>query len=138
MVKSIELPSGEVVSQYELIIPDGNFSWDEATKGFTRIPSNISIESRIYKAAKMMEWVRTQLGGHPIHISSWYRPPAINSSVGGSIKSRHLYGDGVDFYCTHIKPWTIYNKINREWDKGGLHAYKTFVHIDCRGYKARW
>lgn len=138
MSKTIKLPSGEFVQTYELILPDGHFTWLEVTKDGTRIPETIEIEKSIYEAAKMMEWVRYELGSYPLHVTSWYRPPNVNRSVGGVSNSRHLFGDGVDFFCNHLTPNSIYNRLKNKWKSGGLHAYKTFVHIDKRGHKARW
>lgn len=135
---TIKLPSGEYVQPFELILPDGHFTWAEATKQGSRIPVDIKVEKRIYEAAKMMELVRYELGSYPLYITSWYRPKDVNRKVGGVSNSRHIFGDGVDFFCNHLSPYTVFKKLDKIWDKGGLHAYKKFVHIDKRGFKARW
>lgn len=135
---SATLPSGEHITAYELVIPDGHFAWHEVTKQMTRIPSTIAIEKRVYEAAKMMEQIRFRLGSYPLYVNSWIRDSYTNKMVGGSPKSRHLYGDAVDFYCNHISPIQIYKILDSYWEKGGLAVYKNHVHIDCRGYEARW
>ena len=119
-------------------MPDGHFTWSEATKQGSRIPITIEVEKRIYEAAKMMEFVRYELGSYPLHVTSWYRPEDINRKVGGVSNSRHIFGDGVDFFCNHLSPYIMFKKLDMLWNEGGLHAYKKFVHIDKRGYKARW
>lgn len=138
MTKSITLPSSEVVFGTELIIPDGHFNWNEATKNLKIRPVQIAVETNIYEAAKMMEQVRYELGSFPLHVTSWYRNYDHNRKVGGSSKSLHLQGRAVDFYCLYLTPKEIFNILDKKWDKGGLSAYKSHVHIDCRGYKARW
>lgn len=137
--KSIVLPSGEVVFGSETIIPDGNFQWKEATHNLTRIPKNISIEGNIYKAAHEIEKVRKILGNEPIIIESWLRDWAANSKIpGAASSSRHLFGDGIDFRCLHLSPKQIYVALEKWHLKGGLAVYKSHVHIDWRGVKARW
>lgn len=138
MSELITLPSGEIVQTYELVLPDGHFTWSEVTKNGARIPNTIEVEKRIYEAAKMMEWVRYELGSYPLYVTSWFRPDDVNRRVGGVSNSRHIFGDGVDFRCNHLNPNVIYKKLKDSWSDGGLHAYKSFVHIDKRGYKARW
>jgi hypothetical protein len=48
--------------------------------------------------AERMEAVR-ELLGHPIHINSGYRSPALNAAVGGAVNSAHMSGHAVDFIC---------------------------------------
>jgi len=45
-----------------------------------------------------MEAVRALLG-HPIHINSGYRSPALNKAVGGVPNSAHMSGYAADFIC---------------------------------------
>ncbi len=137
--KSIILPSGEVVFGDETIIPDGHFQWKEVTHNQTRIPKNISIEGRIYKTAHELEKIRKILGNKPIKITSWYRDKIANDKTPGAASaSRHLYGDGVDFCCFHMSPREIYAELDKWHKTGGLAVYKTHVHIDFRGVRARW
>jgi zinc D-Ala-D-Ala carboxypeptidase len=51
------------------------------------------------KTAAHMEQVRTLLGGNAIVISSGYRSPALNKSIGGAATSQHTKGEAVDFTC---------------------------------------
>ena len=137
--KSIILPSGEVIFGQETVIPDGHFKWYEVTSNQTRIPKNIAIEGRIYKTAHELEKVRRILGNKPILIHSWYRDETANMRVPGAAhNSRHLFGDGVDFSCSHLSPKQIYAELNKWHQNGGLAVYLKHVHIDWRGTKARW
>lgn len=137
--KSIVLPSGEIVFARDPIIPDCHFYWSEATHSLTRIPKNIVIEGNIYKAACEMEKIRKILGNFPLQIHSWYRNEAANKQTPKSAtNSRHLHGDGIDFSCKLLSPDVIFNKLNSQHIHGGLAKYKTHIHIDFRGRKARW
>ena len=49
--------------------------------------------------AEAMEDIRRILGDRVISISSGYRCPALNRSVGGAVSSAHLLGHAVDFNC---------------------------------------
>lgn len=133
------LPSGKTVMLASSIIPNGNFTWNEATRQGQRRPLTVVIENRIIAIASALEEVRKFLGGQPMRIHSWYRPPSINQSVGGARDSRHLYGDAVDFSISTITPRTVYKKLDNWWGaRGGLGDSAVFTHIDLRGNDARW
>lgn len=55
--------------------------------------------ANLRRTAAMLEQVRTLLGNKPIVISSGFRSAAVNSLVGGSLKSAHLSGLAADFTC---------------------------------------
>lgn len=115
------------------------FTWAEATKGLTRIPTSSAITANIVKAARYMDEVRRFLGDRPITVNSWYRDPVSNRAVGGVSNSQHLTGLAVDFVVSGIHPLDVCAKLDA-WhgDKGGLGRYEVFTHIDLRGHKARW
>lgn len=137
---SIRLPGFQGV--YYLanpILPNGNFTWAEATHNGSRIPANAGVVYGIIRIAKAMEEVRKRLGNRPIRINSWYRDPATNRRVGGASRSRHLNGDAVDFVVSGIHPYDVYDRLNGWWgSKGGLASATVFTHLDTRGYNARW
>ncbi|MEO1392052.1 MAG: D-Ala-D-Ala carboxypeptidase family metallohydrolase [Cyanobacteria bacterium J06634_5] len=123
----------------EPIVPNGNFTWAEATKNGSRIPQSRSIVYGIIRVARVMEEVRSRLGDRPIRINSWYRDPATNRAVGGARYSRHLSGDAIDFVVIGLHSYTVYDRLNRWWgSQGGLASSSIFTHIDTRGYYARW
>ena len=144
----MHLPSGSVVEPNTPIYPGSNFTWDEATKNCTRpiqdliikdrlISSAIAIEGKIIATAKRLDKVRSQLGNRPIYVNSWYRPPHINARVGGAVWSRHQYGDAVDIVSYYFTPVDICKALEVQ-HPGGLGKYPGFIHLDWRGYKARW
>lgn len=55
--------------------------------------------ANLYRTAAMLEQVRALLGNKPLVISSGFRSAAVNSLVGGSLKSAHLLGLAADFTC---------------------------------------
>ncbi len=146
----MKLPSGKTVNPRTPIYDGSHFTWGEATKNCSRNCENAyynsqlligtkEIEQNIVKLAKYLDLVRQQLGGHPITINSWYRPPNVNKRVGGASRSRHLFGDAADIVCPYVKPSQVYRTLNK-WhgNNGGLGKYYSFTHIDLRGYNARW
>ena len=143
----MHLPSGKKVRSATPIYPGSNFTWGEATRRCTRhlkdliINGNLviaseDIEVKIVETAKKLDEVRHKLGSRPLYVNSWYRPSHINARVGGSKWSRHQFGDAVDIRSGYLSPHQIYDLI-KDHD-GGLGRYYGFVHIDWRGYRARW
>ncbi|MBE9128721.1 MULTISPECIES: D-Ala-D-Ala carboxypeptidase family metallohydrolase [unclassified Coleofasciculus] len=121
------------------IIPDGNFTWAEATHGGTRMPPNQATVDAIVRIAKLAQRARDRIG-RPFIITSWYRPPHINRAVGGAKYSRHLVGDAMDFICESLSGNQLYWTLEPWWP-GGLGRYTKFpnlCHIDARNYRARW
>jgi hypothetical protein len=92
--------------------------------------------------AAFLERVRRQFGGRPIIITSGYRPPAINRSVGGASGSEHLFdapGAGaVDFYVKGADINAVQAWCDREWPYSlGYGAPKGFVHLGIRRGRPR-
>jgi len=123
----------------EPIVPNGNFTWGEATKNGRRIPVSRDVAYGIIRIARVMEEVRSRLGDRPIRVNSWYRDPASNRAVGGARYSRHMSGDAIDFVVIGLHAYTVYDRLNSWWgSQGGLASSSIFTHIDARGYYARW
>ena len=72
---------------------------DEAVRrGIRNVPGPAAI-ARGRNSAAGMERVRVALNDEPINVTSWYRSPALNAAIGGSVNSDHMRGDAVDFKC---------------------------------------
>lgn len=92
----------------------------------------------------ILETVRMHFDA-PVTITSGPRCRAYNKKVGGADKSEHRIIDGedtdaVDFVVKGHTPQEVYMYL-----KGlpyanllGIGKYKTFTHVDTRGYAARW
>lgn len=86
----------------------------------------------------VLQKIRTHFG-KSVTITSAYRTPRHNSSVGGTTYSQHLYGKAADIKISGVSP----NKIAAYAEKllpgkGGVGIYNTFTHIDVRGNCSRW
>ncbi|WP_072621180.1 D-Ala-D-Ala carboxypeptidase family metallohydrolase [Spirulina major] len=121
------------------IVPNGNFTWTEATKGGTRMPTSQTTVDAIVRVAKLAQQARDRVN-RPFLVTSWYRPPHINRAVGGVSDSRHIVGDAIDFVCEGLSGNQLYWLLDPWWP-GGLGRYTRFphlCHIDARSYRARW
>jgi GH24 family phage-related lysozyme (muramidase) len=92
--------------------------------------------------AAFMERCRTQFGGKPVVITSGYRPPAINRSVGGASSSEHLYNapsvGAVDFYIQGASIQAVQDWCDKQWPYSlGYGAPKGFVHLGIRQGRPR-
>lgn len=80
-----------------------HFTLEEAVLSQTALRKGIDntptpeVLANMTDAASRLEEVRTLLGGAPMHISSWFRCPKLNSAVGGSVTSAHVQGYAIDF-----------------------------------------
>jgi hypothetical protein len=116
----------------------GEFALDQEARRFHH-------QHQIDTAAELaafLERVRQQFGGRPIVITSGYRPPAINRSVGGASGSEHLFdapGVGaVDFYVAGSNITNVQHWCDREWPYSlGYGAPKGFVHLGIRRGRPR-
>lgn len=127
------------IQLYASIIPNGNFTWAEATRGGTRMPPNQATVDAIVRIARLAQLARDRLG-RPFRVTSWYRPREINAQVGGASHSRHIVGDAIDFYCDGLTGNQVYWALDPWW-QGGLGRYRKYpnlVHLDARGHRARW
>jgi uncharacterized protein YcbK (DUF882 family) len=107
--------------------------------GSYRQPANPGVVYNIIRIAEVMQNVKGLFGGAPVVVNSWYRDPVTNRRVGGASQSRHMVGDAVDFHIPGVSLVNVYNRLDPWWaSRGGLARGQGFVHIDGRGYRARW
>lgn len=137
--KSFRLP-GYTSTFYtdQPIIAGGNFTWGEATKNATRIPDRKQYVDNILALARQLQRARDQIG-RPFQINSWYRPPAVNSAVGGASRSQHLYGSAADIQVQGYSGRTVANMVLPWWN-GGIGIYSNIpnvVHLDI-GPRRYW
>ena len=91
----MKLPRGEIVYANQYIVEGIPLTWGEATKNCTRIPTSSEYVANAIKLARTWGEVRDKFGS-PMTITSGYRPPNVNRSVGGAKNSQHLYFRALD------------------------------------------
>jgi len=84
-----------------------------------------------------LEKIRVQWG-FPLIVTSGVRCPWWNTKVGGSPRSQHLFGKGVDFYFDDPNHATAFVALAEKHGYGGIGAGIHLVHLDCRDGHARW
>lgn len=88
-----------------------------------------------------LQRIRDHFGG-PVNITSGYRCPAHNKSVGGTTASRHAKGQAADIVVEGVAPAEV-AKYAESIGVKGVGLYETdkdghFTHIDTRGTKSFW
>lgn len=78
-----------------------------------------------------------------VRIVSGYRSPAYNAAVNGALKSQHLQGLAVDLAPLNGNVAALNRTVlalisSGTLPEGGIGLYRTFLHYDLRGTKARW
>jgi len=96
----------------------------------------------VAELAAFLERARAVFGSKPIIITSGYRPPAINRSVGGASGSEHLFNapgvGAVDWYIEGVDIYKLQDWCVREWPYStGLGAPKGFIHTGIRAGRPR-
>lgn len=87
-----------------------------------------------------LEEIRAR-AGRPITVTSGYRPPAYNREVGGVSNSCHIDGLAADIYCDGLTTDQLHDLCEDVIGyRGGVGCYPKsgFIHVDLRGYYARW
>lgn len=119
-----------------------HFSLSEfACRDGTPVPTRW--HARVRCLAEQLEVLRAELGGKPIKITSGYRPPAYNRSVGGGKRSQHLVARAADIKVRGVTARKVHATVLRlirdgRMHNGGVGRYSSFVHYDIRPKPARW
>ena len=106
--------------------------------GKCELPKGMPTDSLIDTLVEIREYYNK-----PIVINSGYRCPSHNKAVGGASKSRHMQGDAVDFIVKDIPTKEVFKHVLQTYNDKPFGIalsieFKGFVHLDTRGYKARW
>lgn len=87
---------------------------------------------------ELLNYLRTRWG-RPIVVNSAYRSPEHNKAVGGVSNSFHVKGLAADIRPLKGESMTMFRELCDACNPfGGVGFYDTFVHVDCRGTRARW
>lgn len=105
-------------------------SQSAARLGIPNTPDSVALKNLTY-TANQLDTIRALLGT-PIIVSSGYRSPLVNRSVGGATRSQHTEGRAVDFVSPRFgTPKQIVEKIlssNIPFDQL-IHEFDSWVHI---------
>jgi len=126
MLKTKEVP--KVGSKY--------FSESElACKCCGQLPEN-SIDERLLQ---VLDAIR-EAAGVPVSISCAYRCPSHNAEVGGVPNSQHVDGTAADVLLPDGMTVDQLAEVAEQCGADGIGRYydSLFVHVDTRGYEARW
>lgn len=94
------------------------------------------------KLVEILQKIRNHWPGHALHITSGYRCPSYNRSVGGATGSYHSKGMAADITVDGVAPKEV-AKYAESIGVLGIGLYETqadgfFVHVDTRTYKSFW
>lgn len=100
-------------------------------RGIDNRPTDTALDNMRKILCPGLEQIR-ELLGKPILISSGYRGPVLNSAVGGSKNSQHMYGLAADFTCPSYGPplavAQLIKKSGIEFDQL-LYEFDSWVHV---------
>ena len=93
-----------------------------------------------------LEELRKVAGGGAIIVVSGYRCPDHNNAVGGSPTSLHLVGKAADIRIKKRAGSTYWSETDMylfammvdAFRNGGIGIMRQTIHVDVRGYMARW
>lgn len=93
------------------------------------------------RVIELLEELRANIGGYPLHINSFYRCPSHNARIGGALNSQHAKGTAADiacpdqltmgeflWYCEQLP----FDGIGYYYRGPGKGAYNGWIHVDTR------
>ncbi|MDF9408214.1 D-Ala-D-Ala carboxypeptidase family metallohydrolase [Pelotomaculum isophthalicicum JI] len=87
---------------------------------------------------RKLEALRNVVGA-PVYITSGYRCADHNKACGGVENSYHTFGMAADIYSDEKNVYELAEIAeNVGFDGIGIYPGQGFVHVDVRGYQARW
>lgn len=87
---------------------------------------------------RKLQGLRSAIGA-PVYVTSGYRCAGHNAAVGGAQNSYHLFGMAADIWVEGIRPLQLAELAERiGFDGIGIYPGQGFLHVDVRGYRARW
>lgn len=117
MINKIKISKNFILKEFEC--KDGNHE--------------VRIDSKLLEKLQKLR----DLINKPIYIVSGYRTKEYNKKIGGAKNSQHIYGKAADIKVKGMSIKELYNLADKV-GFDGIGTYKTFLHVDVRGYKSRW
>ena len=82
---------------------------------------------------ELLEQLRYNIGGYPLHINSGYRCPTHNANVGGVPNSQHVQGTAADIACPPQLSFGQFKWYVDQLPFDGIGIYEPdFIHVDVR------
>ncbi len=113
-----------------------NFTLDEFTRsqtaerfGIDMHPPELIVDNLRRLVQGCLQPLRDEAG--PLYISSGFRPLALNTRIGGSLKSAHLLGNAGDVTATRMTPYDLAELIvvmKLPFDQV-IHEFGRWVHL---------
>jgi hypothetical protein len=119
------------------------YTWADATKNGSRVPRSKEHMEGIIRIARILASFTKETGQKKFIITSWFRDFVVKAT-----HSRHLVGDGVDFYFDGPEYDKLFKRLWADGEngsggwQGGVAQGDGFTHLDDRGSqgeaRARW
>lgn len=129
----------ETIQLHTSIVPNGSFTWAQATQGGLYLPPNQAVAQAIIRMAELAQNLRDRIG-RPLTILRWYYPVEAEDTLHPFPNSHHALGDGLVFYCDGLTGSQIYWFLDAWW-VGGLGQHRDFpylCYVDGRCDRVRW
>lgn len=121
------------------MIPNGHFTWAEATQGGLYLPPNQATVAAMVRMAELAQQACDRIG-RPFRIIRWYQPATSPPLLADPLPQRHSLGDTITFYCPGLTGQQVYWALDPWWPGGlGRYArYPALLVLDGRREQARW
>jgi hypothetical protein len=127
-----------------------NFTPDEflvlggahAANGLNAMPPPEALWPNLMPLARLLQALRTTVA-RPVVLNSVYRSPAYNTAIGGAADSQHMRFCAADVCVPGFSSPTHWAGLLRGMRergdfRGGIGLYRSFVHVDTRGFNVDW
>lgn len=124
-------------------------AYNKETEGATKVGNFFKVNEFACRDASKVVLINPELVsvldeirrriGRPVYINSGYRTISHNRANGGATNSMHIYGCAADIRADKTSIADLHKLCEDVvGERGGVGLYSTFVHVDVRGFKARW
>lgn len=122
------------------IVPNGSFTWADATQGGRYLPVNQTAVDSMVQCAMQIQAACDRIG-RPFCITRWYLPdPSLSADIQPRDQDRFTLGEAVEFYVPGLTANQVYWALDSWWP-GGLGRYQTYpylIYLDINPYPVRW
>lgn len=121
------------------IVPNGSFTWADATQGGRYLPVNQAAIDSIVQCATQLQVACDRIG-RPFCITRWYWPDESLQSVPLIDAHRFALGEAAEFYVPGLTADQVYWALTPWWP-GGLGRYQAYpylIYLDISPHPVRW